>query len=95
MRELTRYYPIDTLSTIRTHRVTTRQLGNNRRLDHHHSRDAIKRPCIFWENRLLANGPKQEHRVRVKVFVDFWNFQISFNYQNAGFNIDWRKLGWC
>ncbi len=27
------------------------------------------------------------------MFVDFWNFQISFNNENAGFNIDWRKLG--
>ena len=27
------------------------------------------------------------------MFVDFWNFQISFNNENSGFNIDWRKLG--
>ena len=41
----------------------------------------------------MENEPKPEHRIRVKVFVDFWNFQISFNNENAGFNIDWRKLG--
>ena len=37
--------------------------------------------------------PKPEHSVRIKVFVDFWNFQIAFNNENAGFNIDWRILG--
>ena len=41
----------------------------------------------------MANDPKPEHRIRVKIFVDFWNFQISFNNQNAGFSVDWRKLG--
>ena len=34
-----------------------------------------------------------EHRVRVKVFVDFWNFQLSVNHLEREFSIDWRNLG--
>lgn len=34
-----------------------------------------------------------QHRIRIKVFVDFWNFQLSMNSLESGFLIDWRKLG--
>ena len=36
-----------------------------------------------------------EHRVRVRVFVDFWNFQLSLNnHSGAGrFAADWKVLG--
>ena len=34
-----------------------------------------------------------DHRVRVKVFVDFWNFQLSINNAYSNFRIDWAKLG--
>ena len=33
------------------------------------------------------------HRIRVKVFVDFWNFQILVNDLELGFKIDWQELG--
>ena len=34
-----------------------------------------------------------DHRVRVRVFVDFWNFQLSVNSLEKSFRIDWLKLG--
>ena len=36
-----------------------------------------------------------QNRIRVKVFVDFWNFQLSMNnlHQYPAFRIDWRELG--
>ena len=36
-----------------------------------------------------------EHRVRVRVFVDFWNFQLSLNAlpDEERFDADWRVLG--
>ena len=39
--------------------------------------------------------PSAEHRLRVKVFVDFWNFQLSLNSLLGGgrFEADWRVLG--
>ena len=32
-------------------------------------------------------------RMRVRVFVDFWNFQSSLRREESGFNIDWESLG--
>lgn len=39
--------------------------------------------------------PFTEHRVRVRVFIDFWNFQLSLNSLSANgpFKADWRALG--
>ena len=37
--------------------------------------------------------PSAEHRVRVRVFVDFWNFQLSLNQAVSDFKPDWAKLG--
>ena len=37
--------------------------------------------------------PTAEHRVRVRVFVDFWNFQLSLNQDGSRFRPDWRILG--
>ena len=34
-----------------------------------------------------------EHRVRVRVFIDFWNFELSVNEAWPDFKIDWRTLG--
>lgn len=36
-----------------------------------------------------------EHRVRVRVFVDFWNFQLSLNPLSSSgrFEADWKVLG--
>lgn len=31
--------------------------------------------------------------IRVKVFVDFWNFQLTVNRLERNFKIDWRELG--
>ncbi len=32
-------------------------------------------------------------RLRVRVFVDFWNFQLELRRQDSSFNTDWRKIG--
>ena len=39
--------------------------------------------------------PLAEHRVRVRVFVDFWNFQLSLNALpgETRFEADWKVLG--
>ena len=34
-----------------------------------------------------------QHRVRVMVFVDFWNFQLLVNRLFSDFRVDWRVLG--
>ena len=34
-----------------------------------------------------------EHRVRVRVFIDFWNFQLALNKPEPRFEADWRELG--
>lgn len=31
--------------------------------------------------------------LRVRIFVDFWNFQLSINGVQPKYKIDWRKLG--
>ena len=33
------------------------------------------------------------HSIRVQVFVDFWNFQLSLRREERGFNIDWNAAG--
>lgn len=33
------------------------------------------------------------HSVRVRVFVDFWNFQLSLRHQGRRFDIDWNAAG--
>jgi uncharacterized LabA/DUF88 family protein len=35
----------------------------------------------------------QSTALRVRIFVDFWNFQLSVNGTVANFKVDWRKLG--
>lgn len=37
------------------------------------------------------NSTKQRNRVRV--FIDFWNFQLSINRLDREFQIDWRSIG--
>ena len=37
--------------------------------------------------------PAAQHRVRVRVFVDFWNFQLSLNQGGDRFKADWSILG--
>ena len=44
----------------------------------------------------MAGEPIVGHRVRVRVFVDHWNFQLSLNSlsgKGARFEADWRTLG--
>ena len=41
----------------------------------------------------MSTDPNTEHRIRVKVFVDFWNFQLSVNSLDSQFKIDWQDLG--
>ena len=41
----------------------------------------------------MATDTGAEHRSRVMVFVDFWNFQLSVNSLAPGFKVDWQQLG--
>jgi uncharacterized LabA/DUF88 family protein len=41
----------------------------------------------------MSTDSAVRNNVRVMVFVDFWNFQISVNTRNPRFPIDWRRLG--
>lgn len=52
-------------------------------------------PVFVWrECRTLLTQPQSESRIRIRVFVDFWNFQIAVNEQEQDrFDIDWRELG--
>ena len=34
------------------------------------------------------------HSIRVRVFVDFWNFQLSLRREVRRFNIDWNSVGY-
>ena len=34
-----------------------------------------------------------ENRVRIRIFVDFWNFQLSVNNTDRTMKIDWQQLG--
>ena len=34
-----------------------------------------------------------EHRVRVRVFIDFWNFELSIKKVRSDFRINWHSLG--
>ena len=36
---------------------------------------------------------KSENGIRVKVFVDFWNFQLSVNNWDSELKIDWMQMG--
>jgi len=41
-----------------------------------------------------TSAPAPESIVRVRVFVDFWNFQLSVNRaRGRGFRLDWKQLG--
>ena len=41
----------------------------------------------------MSADPVTTDRIRVMVFVDFWNFQLSVNNHADGFSIDWQRLG--
>ena len=41
----------------------------------------------------VSEGVVPQRRVRIKVFADFWNFQLSMKDLEPNFLIDWRKLG--
>ena len=41
----------------------------------------------------MSTDLNTEHRVRVKVFVDFWNFQLLMNNVAPGFKVDWQSMG--
>lgn len=34
-----------------------------------------------------------EHRVRIRVFIDFWNFELSIKKVRSDFRINWHSLG--
>ena len=41
----------------------------------------------------MVSSVNTDYRIRVRVFVDFWNFQLTVNGLATEFRIDWRKLG--
>ena len=41
----------------------------------------------------MVSDANTDYRIRVRVFVDFWNFQLTVNGLATEFRIDWRKLG--
>ena len=41
----------------------------------------------------MSIAAKEQNRIRVMVFVDFWNFQLMVNDLERGFPVDWKKLG--
>ena len=41
----------------------------------------------------MTSETNRDYRVRIKVFVDFWNFQLTIRRLAPGFKIDWHKLG--
>ena len=41
----------------------------------------------------MSSGTNTNYRIRVRVFVDFWNFQLTMNRLVPGFYIDWHRLG--
>lgn len=41
----------------------------------------------------MNNSETMNSRLRVRSFVDFWNFQLSLRDAYAGFKIDWQKVG--
>ena len=45
-----------------------------------------------------ATDPNTGYRVRVRVFIDFWNFDISMRqrgFYSDDYSVDWRALGPC
>ena len=42
---------------------------------------------------MIDSGAGYSHSLRVRVFVDFWNFQSSLRREESRFNIDWNVLG--
>ena len=40
---------------------------------------------------VAPNVPRHRHRVRV--FVDFWNYELSMKARDPGFKADWSRLG--
>ena len=41
----------------------------------------------------MVSSVNTDYRIRVRVFVDIWNFQLTVNGLATEFRIDWRKLG--
>ncbi len=41
----------------------------------------------------MISALPQSQRLRVRIFVDFWNFTLSVRREDDAFKIDWRKIG--
>jgi hypothetical protein len=37
--------------------------------------------------------PSQPQRLRIRVFVDFWNFSLSLRNADNSFRVDWNPIG--
>lgn len=42
---------------------------------------------------VAAAAPQPIQTLRVRIFVDFWNFQLSMKGVDPNFKVDWAKLG--
>lgn len=42
---------------------------------------------------MIDAAGQADFRLRVRVFVDFWNYTLSMRAVEQGFDTDWRKLG--
>jgi len=57
---------------------------------------ALHAPHIFLEPAKLTNPshtPETVPHIRVRVFVDFWNFTLSLRKAQSEFRPDWTKIG--
>lgn len=43
--------------------------------------------------RPVSTDSGRNRSIRIRVFVDFWNFQLSINSLDRNYRIDWEKLG--
>ena len=51
------------------------------------------RPCNFVRYEMVAAEAPIRQRLRVRVFVDFWNFTLTMRDVDEKFRTDWRMLG--
>ena len=55
--------------------------------------DATRNSRPFGGFSRVSTDSSSNRSIRVRVFVDFWNFQLSINSLDRNYKIDWEKLG--
>lgn len=41
----------------------------------------------------VTSGSAKNARLRVRIFVDFWNFSLSLRNEDDTFRVDWKPIG--